>query len=98
MDKVEFRLYYDDKGDAICYTCEKLEGTYLVITQQEYAEGRPDVKVIDGKIVYRSQSIIISKLVKSDTGTRCAETDISIVVDDGPYNTWSEKVYEYRYS
>jgi hypothetical protein len=27
----EFRLYYDDKGNVICYSCEKLEGNYIVI-------------------------------------------------------------------
>ena len=24
--KPEFRLYYDDSGKVICYTCEKLPG------------------------------------------------------------------------
>ena len=27
----EFRLYYDDTGRVICYTCEKLPGKYIVI-------------------------------------------------------------------
>ncbi len=29
--KPEFRLYYDDRGCAIAYTCEKLEGNYIII-------------------------------------------------------------------
>lgn len=98
MNKVEFRLYYDDKGDAICYTCEELEGTYIVITAQEYAEGRPDVKVIDGRLVHKSSSIIITKLVKSVTGTKCADTDVSVIVKDEPSTIWSEKIYEYGYN
>jgi hypothetical protein len=46
----EFRLYYNETGKVICYTCEKLDGNYIVIDASIYAAGRPDVRVIDGKI------------------------------------------------
>ena len=29
--KPEFRLYYDDKGKVLFYSCEKPEGDYIVI-------------------------------------------------------------------
>jgi hypothetical protein len=28
--KPEFRLYYDDKGKVLFYSCEKPEGNYIV--------------------------------------------------------------------
>ena len=47
VDKPEFRLYYDDKGYVITYTCEKLEGNYIVIDALAFAEARPDVRVVN---------------------------------------------------
>jgi hypothetical protein len=96
---VEFRLYYDDNGNCICYTCENLEGNYLVIDSQTFAEGRHDVKVIDGELTKPSNILNIVKLVISDAGTICAEEDISIIVDTeyiGPVLKWEEKLYESR--
>ena len=96
---VEFRLYYDDNGDCICYTCENLEGNFLVIDSQIFAEGRPDVKVIDGKLIKPSNIINVVKLILSDNGIKCAVEDIGIVVDTdyiGPVLTWEEKLYESR--
>lgn len=95
--KPEFRLYYDDKGHVICYTCEKLEGNYIVIDAATYAIGRPDVRVIDGKISTVSPSAIVSKLIPADEGIECAIEDISLVVDesyDGKKQKWKLTVYE----
>lgn len=96
---VEFRLYYDDNGDCICYTCDNLEGNYLVVDSQTFAEGRPDVKVINGELIKPSNTLNIVKLVISDEGAICAVEDISIVVDKeyiGPVLKWEEKLYESR--
>jgi len=82
LPKVEFRLYYDDKGKVICYTCDKMDGDYIVIDAETYAIGRPDVRVIDGKISTVSASSIVTKLVPDDDiGIECAYEDISIIVD-----------------
>lgn len=97
---VEFRLYYDDNGDCLCYTCENLAGNYLIIDRHTFAEGRPDVKVINGKLIKPSNTINIVKLVISDNGTSCAKEDISIVVDKeyiGPVLSWEEKLHESRH-
>jgi hypothetical protein len=80
--KPEFRLYYDEKGQVITYTCEKLEGDYVVIDAQTYAESRPDLRVVNGKIVRISNSAVVSKLVPDESeGKVCASEDISIIVD-----------------
>jgi len=89
----ELRLYYDDNGNYICYTCEHLEGNYIVIDSQTFAEGRTDVRVIDGKVV-RPSSIII-KLDTGNTGIKCAIEDVCIIVDEdynGQTLMWEEKI------
>ena len=96
---VEYRLYYDDNGDFICYTCENLEGNYILVDTQTFAEGNPRVKVKNGKLIKPSSVINAVKLVPSLTGTKCASEDICIVVDDdynGDFIVWEEKLYESR--
>lgn len=95
----EFRLYYDEEtGKVICYTCEKLEGKYLVIDAITYAQARPDLRVIDGKISTASNHAIVSKLMPNPSrGQLCEAEDISVVALDGP-NTirWKLNTYELK--
>jgi len=51
MQQVEFRLYYDDNGSVLFYTCEKPEGKYIVIDSLVYAACRMDIKIVDGNII-----------------------------------------------
>ena len=80
----EFRLYYDEKGNVVTYTCEKLDGNYIVIDALTFAQARPDVRVIDGKISTVQPAMVITKLMPDDdNGTLCAIEDVSIVVKIG---------------
>jgi hypothetical protein len=89
-----FKLYYDDKGHVITYTCEESDGNYLVIDAQTYAECRHDVRVVDGKIVLQAASTI-SRLYLSDTGTLCEKEDISVVSsDEATGNYWNLVIRE----
>lgn len=81
IEKPEFRLYYDEKGYVTTYTCEKPEGNYVVIDTTTYAEARPDIRVIDGKLVRSTVGAVISKLYPADTGTLCEAEDLSIITD-----------------
>lgn len=94
----EFRLYYDDAGKVITYTCEKMPGQYIVIDAKTYAEARPDVRVIDGKISTAQPNAVVYKLMPSLTeGTPCVEEDISIIADSlytGKTTKWNLTVYE----
>lgn len=94
--KPEFRLYYDERGNVLFYTCEKPEGNYVVIDASTFAQGRPDVKIIDGKVAGQIAGSIVSKLVNDDEGTTCASEDLSIVVDSSYNNIikWKLKTYE----
>lgn len=98
LQKPEFRLYYDDKGKVLFYSCEKPEGNYIIIDAATYAAGRPDLRVIDGKISTAIPSLVVSKLMPNETdGIICASEDISIVVDDnykGKTTKWKLNTYE----
>ena len=79
--KPEFRLYYDEKGKILFYTSEKPEGNYIVIDALTYAEGRPDLRVVDGRISTVNQGSVVSKLVQDKSeGVECSIEDVSIVV------------------
>lgn len=89
-----YRLYYDEHGQVLFYSMEDVPGNYIEITQQQYADSNPLVRVVDGKIVpikrYSS-----GKLVPSDTGTPCCPDNVAIVVDASvPHQCWSQRVYE----
>jgi hypothetical protein len=81
VDKPEFRLYYDDKGSVTGYTCEKLEGNYIVIDATTFAEARPDIKVVDGKIIRNNYGSVVSKLCKDTDGFLCEAEDVSIITE-----------------
>ena len=95
---VEFRLYYDDTGKVICYTCEALSGdNYIVIDAQTYAESRHDIRVIDGEISKDAEYIVISKMVESIKGISCEIEDICILTDKEPNKKWEAEVNEFRH-
>jgi hypothetical protein len=84
--KPEFRLYYDNRGNVLFYTCEKPDGDYIVIDTLTYAEARPDVRVVDGRIVRDVANTLSSRLHRSTDGTLCEVEDISIITEtDGQY-------------
>ena len=95
----EFRLYYNDDGSIICYSCENLEGKYIVIDAQTFAECRQNVEIVDGVIKLIKPLITTQKLIESAQGTRCAIEDINIVVSndyDGETTNWEMKKYEFE--
>jgi hypothetical protein len=97
----EFRLYYDENGKVIHYTCEDLAGNYIVVDSQIYNEGRYDVRVIDGKIVNTSEFIYTQKMIPSTIGSRCAKENVNILVSEhyaGETITWDVKQYEHKNS
>ena len=97
IEKPEFRLYYDDLGSVICYTGGKLEGNYIIIDALAFAEGRHDVRVVDGRIIKDAPNATIIRLVPSTEGTLCAAEDLSVVVsedDDIEKQYWKLAVYE----
>lgn len=94
MNSPEFRLYYDDTGKVLSYSCDKLEGNFIVIDSDIYFQSRFDIKIIEGKIVSSYDKKIITKLVPSTEGTGCYPTDISIIDNSENSKKWRVKVNE----
>ena len=91
-EKPELRLYYDDRGQVVTYTCEKLEGNYIVIDALTFAEARPDVRVVDGKVIRPGSGAVISRLYPDKIGVLCEAEDVSIITEaDGQY--WKLKTF-----
>jgi hypothetical protein len=97
----EFRLYYNDEGDPLFYTCEKPDGKYITVSSNVYFANRMDVKVIDGKIKYLADYITLSKFSPGTAGIKCAKEDINIIVSDdydGETITWDVEINEFKNS
>jgi dynactin complex subunit len=97
IEKPEFRLYFDDLGSVVCYTCEKLEGNYIIIDALAFAEGRYDVRVVEGRVIKDALNATIIRLIPSTEGTLCAAEDLSVIVnedDDIEKQYWKLAVYE----
>jgi hypothetical protein len=95
----ELRLYYDENGKVVTYSCDKLEGNYIIVDPQTFAECRYDVRVIDGKLSKVNPSLVIYKLKPNNTeGTYCAVDDICVIVDEDytDKQLWKLHAYELR--
>lgn len=81
--KPEFRLYYDNRGNVLFYTCEKPDGDYIVIDALTFAEARPDIRIVDGRIVRDCNSMLSSRLHLDTDGTLCEIEDVSVITETG---------------
>lgn len=89
MNAPEFRLYYDENGNVLFYTCEKPMGNFIIVSSQVYFESRVDLKVIDGKITSIYDKKLIVKLQPSEEGVSCHYNDVSIIYDGIKSRKWS---------
>lgn len=91
--ELEFRLYYDAEGNPVTYTCEVCEdlpGNYLVIDQDTYAQGRYNIRIVDGEIVPLSDFVYYNKIAPSKSGTGC-HPDNALLIDEKSSSMWSVK-------
>lgn len=89
---VFFRLYHDDQGHPLFYSMEDLPGTYIEITQEQFAQAKSNVRVRNGELVEVTWQTA-EKLTPGNTGTLCHSQDVAVVVkENGTY--WSKKTYE----
>ena len=95
----ETRLYYCEDGSIITYTCEDLEGNYIVVDAETFASGRIDVRVVNGEIEIITPIFSIDKLVEATEGTACAVEDINIPISndhEGESTIWKMKHDEFK--
>ena len=101
LEPPEFRLYYDDAGSVICYAGDKsMTGNYIVIDALTFAQARPDLKIIDGKISTAPPKSVVYKLMPNDNeGVECHIEDVSIIVDNTyieQKQKWKLNIYEHK--
>lgn len=88
---IVYRLYHDAQGLPLFYSMEAVAGTYIEITQQQYAENSMWVRVVEGQLVRRPWQAV-EKLVPDTAGTACHPRDVAVI---GPAGThWSKRTYE----
>ena len=87
------KLYYDEKGDPIVYTCDDLEGNYIEVDPETFMGAPRRVKVINGVLTHLPPKVYITKLQPSDSGTLCHSQDVAIIANNtGTY--WKRQTYE----
>ena len=87
----EYRLYYNEDGTPREYARQEQEGNYIVVSKQEFFEGRLDVTVENGKLVNPNRITQYRKLVPSDEGTETLADDVTII---GLGQKWKVKYYD----
>lgn len=89
---VFYRLYYDDAGVPLFYSMEDQPGNYLELTQEQYVQGKSNIRVRDGQIVELTW-VTSHKLVPGTAGTPCDPRDVAVVSTDSA-TYWSKRTYE----
>lgn len=88
------RLYYSESGSPLFYTMDTVPGdNYIEITVDQLAQGRYDIRVINGKIVLPQQNKH-NKLIPAETDTISTTTTNIMVVDPAGSIQWRVRNYE----
>lgn len=91
IKKFEFRLYYNkETGEPLFYTMDEETGDYIIVTKEQFAECRYDIRIKNNKIE-KVQFNAIGKLVPNTKGYGTLRQDVSIV---GNEVYWSLKTYD----
>lgn len=92
-EPVVFKLYYNEQGEPIVYTCDKLAGNYIEVDAETFAVRPMRVQVVNGVLKHLPPLVHIHKLIPSASGTMCHSQDVAVVVSNsGTY--WKRKTYE----
>ena len=90
-----YRIYYDELGRPTSYSVDDLPGNYIDVDATVYMSGETNIRIINGKIEKIKPTVLIAKLVPSNSGTCCNPNNIGVVVTDtDPHTKWNLKTYE----
>ena len=87
----EYRLYYNEDGTPREYSRQEQEGDYIVVTKQEFYEGRFDVRIENGKLINPNRITQYRKLVPSKEGVETIAEDVTII---GQGQKWKLRYYD----
>jgi len=89
-----YKLYYNkETGNPVQYATDELEGDYIEITKQQYAESRYDSLVIDGVLTSVTEVESWTKIVPGNEGVACATNNV-MIVDSNSSTKWKIKTYD----
>ena len=92
-EPVILKLYYNDAGEPIEYTCETRDGNYIEVDPETFAFGSMQVRVENGVLKQLPPATYVHKLQPSDAGTLCHAQDVTVVTSNtGTY--WKRQTYE----
>lgn len=92
---INYRLYYNDRGQPLFYTMEDLPGNYIEVDKDLYLRSPMNVRIQDLRVIEITPQPVFNKLKPSTTGTSCHPTNVSVVVDyNTPHIKWSNNVVE----
>lgn len=88
-EPVVLRLYHDERGRPVCYSCEHLPGAWISVTPAQYARASFRVRVEHGQLVELLDDAR-PKLHPADHGVPCSPHDVTVVVEQHqPHQKWS---------
>lgn len=80
--ELEYRLYYDAKGKPISMSShEHPDGSYIVITQEQYNNPNYNCRVVDGKLQFDTSDHFHVQLKKSTRGVAVVKGYAALVAE-----------------
>jgi hypothetical protein len=91
--RIEYRVYFDDRGALLFYSMDDLPGNYVVVDREFFAGSPTNVRLRDGKLVVIT-SPVSSKLVPATSGISCDARDITVISEHTPCQKWTKRDYD----
>jgi hypothetical protein len=92
-EPVVLKLYYNEQGEPIVYSSDKLDGNYIEVDAETFAVASYRVRVVNGELKHIPPAVYVNKLHPDDSGTLCHSQDVAVVVKDTGTH-WKRKTYE----
>jgi len=92
-EPVVLKLYYNEQGEPIVYSSDKLDGNYIEVDAETFALASYRVRVVNGELKHIPPAVYVNKLHPGDSGTLCHSQDVAVVVKDTGTH-WKRKTYE----
>lgn len=92
---IEYRLYYNKETcEPLFYTMDdKSQGDYIVVSKEQYTNGRYDVRIRNGTIERLVDAEIWTKIVPDQDGSTATRADNVMIVDQEGPTKWKLKTY-----